>query len=148
MIYREQPKCEKCNKPIEGIYRAVSDPIVYGEDTFVGWDYSGHICHPLDDDRSPTIGSTSPSINLNLSGTALHLNQYLIDKKILNTIIHDNRIEIIFEERKTSLYWGGCGETKRIYKKVFYIDQTKSIEEIEAVIHPAQEEWYDFEEKR
>ena len=145
MLYRQPPTCTKCNKPIEGIYRLSSDPIRYGEDTFVGWDYSGHICTPLDNNKQLIIGSTSSSSNnLNISSTSVNINQYGINKKILDTFIHDNYIEIIFEETKTPLYFGIRSETKRIYKKIFYIDQTKSVEEIEAVIHPAQEEWYEF----
>jgi hypothetical protein len=42
MVYREAPICEKCGMDIQGMYR--QPHVVFAGDTFIGWDYAGHIC--------------------------------------------------------------------------------------------------------
>jgi len=45
MLYREAERCHACNKPYKGIYDTKSKII---GDTFMGWDYGGHKCDPVD----------------------------------------------------------------------------------------------------
>ena len=41
-VHREAPSCPKCGEKIKGIWKTVRD---FVGDTFVKWDYSGHVCH-------------------------------------------------------------------------------------------------------
>ena len=46
-IARRHPKCPKCGGQINGIYKDQSNiPIMHRiiGDTFLGWDYAGHVC--------------------------------------------------------------------------------------------------------
>jgi len=42
MIYRNPPKCDNCGMEIEGIYDR--QPEGFCGDTFIMWDWTGHIC--------------------------------------------------------------------------------------------------------
>jgi hypothetical protein len=41
-VYRKPPKCAECGMDIQGKY--YRPEVFFAGDTFIAWDYSGHVC--------------------------------------------------------------------------------------------------------
>ena len=54
MLYREAPVCIICGQPIRGIYRKQDKDFI--GDSFIRWDYHGHVCPPVKPKRGKFLG--------------------------------------------------------------------------------------------